>query len=78
MTLFITITFSIRPRDAGIDAEPDGESKKLGSEIDLIMGYEGAIGLELALKLGYFIPGKAFASESENAFLTKVEVQYEF
>ena len=27
-------------RDAGIDAEPDGESKRLGSEIDLIIGYE--------------------------------------
>jgi len=66
-------------RDAGIDADPDGQSKRLGSEIDLIMGYEGIEnGLELALKLGYFIPGKAFLSESENSFLTKIEIQYEF
>jgi alginate production protein len=65
-------------RDAGIDADPDGQSKRLGSEIDLIIGYEGTKGLELALKLGYFIPGEAFPSESENGFLTRLEIQYEF
>lgn len=65
-------------RDAGIDADPDGQSKRLGSEIDLVIGYEGTNGLELALKLGYFIPGEAFPSESENGFLTRLEIQYEF
>lgn len=63
-------------RDVGIEAEPDGESKSLGSEIDLILGYEGSF--ELALKLGYFIPGNAFSSESENSFLTKLEMTYQF
>ncbi|MGH7792080.1 MAG: alginate export family protein [Thermodesulfobacteriota bacterium] len=65
-------------RDVGIDADPDGQSKRLGSEIDLILGYEGTNGLELALKLGYFIPGEAFPSDSENGFLTRLEIQYEF
>lgn len=65
-------------RDSAIDADPDGESKRLGSEIDLIIGYEGTSGLELALKLGYFIAGTAFPSESENGFLTKLEIQFEF
>lgn len=66
-------------REVGIDANPDGRSKKLGSEIDLIIGYEGIENnLELALMLGYFIPGKAFPSESENSFLTRLVIQFEF
>lgn len=65
-------------RDTGIDADPDGRSKRLGSEIDLIIGYAGADNLELAVMLGYFIPGKAFPSESANSFLTKLVIQFEF
>ena len=68
-------------RDVGIDAEPDGQSKSLGSEIDLIIGYvnEGSKSIfELAFVLGYFIPGKAFPSDAENSFLAKLVVQVEF
>ena len=68
-------------RDVGIDAEPDGRSKRIGSEIDLIIGYvnEGSKGIfELAFVLGYFIPGKAFPSEAEDSFLAKLVVQVEF
>ena len=68
-------------RDVGIDAEPDGRNKSLGSEIDLIIGFvnEGSKGIfELAFVLGYFIPGKAFPSEAENSFLAKLVVQVEF
>ncbi|MCI0453363.1 MAG: alginate export family protein [Candidatus Dadabacteria bacterium] len=67
-------------RDVGIDAEPDGRSKRLGSEIDLVLGYateEIKNNIELALVLGYFIPDKAFP-ESQNSFLTKVIIQFEF
>ncbi|HXG31546.1 MAG TPA: alginate export family protein [Thermodesulfobacteriota bacterium] len=68
-------------REAGIDTDPDGLDKSLGSEIDIVIGYvhEGIKGnVELALMLGYFLPGRAFPSESENAFLTKLVVQFEF
>jgi len=68
-------------QDVGIDASPDGRSKRLGSEIDLIIGYvnEGIENtFELALSLGYFIPDKAFPPESENSFLTKLVIQFEF
>jgi len=67
--------------ESGIDLNPDGLSKKLGSETDLIVGYvnEGhAISFEMALILGYFIPGKAFPSDSESSFLTKLVAQIEF
>ncbi|MEQ9618921.1 MAG: alginate export family protein [Deltaproteobacteria bacterium] len=66
-------------RDAEIDADPEGRNKSLGSEIDFIVGYEGfEEKFALALSLGYFIPGNAFPSDSENAFLTKVIVEYQF
>ncbi len=68
-------------RDVGIEGDPDGQSKRLGSEIDLIIGYvnEGTENIfELAFVLGYLIPGKAFPSESENSFLTKLVIQFEF
>jgi alginate production protein len=67
--------------DAGIDINPDGRSKKLGSETDLIIGYvneDRPLSFEMALILGYFIPGKAFPSSSENSFLTKLVAQIEF
>ena len=66
-------------RDANIDADPNGIDKSLGSEIDLILGYEQLqekIGI--ALSFGYFIPGKAFPSDAENGFLAKLIMAYEF
>ncbi|MGH7884128.1 MAG: alginate export family protein, partial [Thermodesulfobacteriota bacterium] len=65
-------------RDVGIDAEPNGESKNIGNEVDLILGYEEIWNTELALRLGYFIPGNAFSSESANVFSALLEFQYEF
>lgn len=44
------------PGDAAIDADPTGQSRNLGKEIDLIIGYEEIRDVELALALGYFIP----------------------
>lgn len=67
--------------DVGIDITPDGLSRNLGNEFDLITGYEYEgieNNFELALMLGYFIPGQAFPSRSENSFLTKLVVQFEF
>lgn len=64
-------------RNVAIDADPTGRSRSLGSEIDLIIGYEEFEDIELALALGYFIPGDAF-SESDNAFFARLEIQYNF
>lgn len=76
---YLQDTASDSLRDVGIDADPDGRSKRLGSEIDLIAGYEGIKNnLAVALMLGYFIPGKAFRSDSENSFLTKLVIEFEF
>jgi alginate production protein len=65
-------------RDSVVNAVPSGLSKRLGTEVDLILGYERNSKLDMALKLGYFLPGKTFTSNSENIFLLKFEIQYEF
>jgi alginate production protein len=65
-------------RDTSIDADPTGLSKKLGSEIDLIIGYEEIRNLEVKLALGYFIPGKAFAAAADHAFFAGVEIEWGF
>ncbi len=65
--------------DTGIDADPDGRNKSLGSEIDLVLGYEDEeSGFAAALVLGYFIPGIAFAPDSENGFLANLTLEYRF
>lgn len=64
-------------RDVGIDMDPDGESKSIGNEVDIVLGYEEIWNTEFALRLGYFIPGGAFPSDSANAFSVLVEFQYE-
>lgn len=66
-------------RDSNLDVEPDGINKSLGSEIDLIIGYEQKEEkLAIALSFGYFIPGSAFPSDGVNGFLTKLVMAYEF
>ncbi len=65
--------------DTGIDADPDGKQKSLGSELDLVLGYEGEEnGFAAALVLGYFIPGSAFPGDAENSFLANLTLEYRF
>jgi len=65
-------------RNARIDANPDGSSRMLGSEIDLIAGFEEVYSVELKLVFGYFIPGDAFPARSDSSFLANFEIQYRF
>jgi len=65
--------------NTGIEADPDGQNKSLGSEIDLVLGYEGEEnGFAAALVLGYFIPGTAFPGDAENSFLANLTLEYRF
>ncbi|GJM15575.1 MAG: hypothetical protein DHS20C13_09020 [Thermodesulfobacteriota bacterium] len=66
-------------RDSNLDVDPDGINKSLGSEIDLILGYEQKEEkLAIALSLGVFFPGNAFPSDAVNGFITKLVMAYEF
>jgi alginate production protein len=65
-------------RDSAFDAEPTGESRRLGSEIDLVLGFAEVENLEVRGFLGYFLPGRAFAADADDALLARVEFEYEF
>jgi alginate production protein len=66
-------------RDAGIEAEPSGRSRHLGSGIDLILGLQEIYDrLELKAVLGYFSPGAAFPDRSGGAWVVRAEVQFRF
>jgi hypothetical protein len=65
-------------RDVGLDATPNGRSKRLGSEIDLVLGYGEIRNVDLALALGYFIPSKAFPVGSDHGFFIRLEMKWAF
>jgi hypothetical protein len=66
-------------RDAGITAEPSGRSRRLGSELDLIVGLvDLSQRVDIKAALGYFIPGPAFPGTRDGAWLVGAEVQFRF
>lgn len=65
-------------RDSALEAEPTGKNRSLGSEIDLVVGYEEIRNVEIALMLGYFMPAKAFPAASRHSFFAKLELQLNF
>jgi alginate production protein len=65
-------------RDSALDAEPTGESKRLGSEIDLVLGFEPEDDFRIRGFLGYFMPGRAFDDGADAALFARIEAQYEF
>ena len=65
-------------RDSALDAEPTGESKRLGSEIDLVLGFEEEGDFQVRGFLGYFMPGRAFDDGADAALFARIEALYEF
>jgi alginate production protein len=67
-------------RNAGIDAEPSGRSRRLGSGVDLVIGFQEIWDhLDARLVAGYFIPGTAFPEAiGGGAWAVSAEVQFRF
>jgi alginate production protein len=67
-------------RDAGIDAEPSGRSRRLGSAVDLVLGFQEIWDrLDGLLAVGYFSPGAAFPGAlGGGAWTVRAEVQFRF
>jgi alginate production protein len=67
-------------RNAGIDAEPSGRSRRLGSGVDLVVGFQGIWDhLDARLGVGYFVPGAAFPEAiGGGAWVVRAEVQFRF
>ena len=69
------------PKISGSDlsTNPAGLSKEVGSEVDLVAGYQEIAALQTKLVLGYFLPGRAFADTSrDGAFLASILFRYNF
>lgn len=68
-----------RIREDELDARPTGRSRRLGSEVDLIVGYREVQNFDTALVLGYFIPDDAFPGTTDDpAFLANLELRFSF
>jgi alginate production protein len=65
-------------RDWALDADPAGEHRRLGSELDLVLGFLPRADLQLSAYLGWFMPGSAFADDPDDALFVRLEAQYEF
>ena len=66
-------------RDVAIELDLTGESRDLGSEIDLILQIETSAGLEVILIASEFDAGRAYGSYSdETASYFSFEIAYEF
>ena len=66
-------------RDVGIDAEPSGRRRRLGSAVDLILGLQEIYDrLEVKAVVGYFSPGAAFPDRNGGAWVVRTEVQFRF
>ena len=65
--------------DVSIEVDPTGESRDLGSEIDLVVTIEAYDGVELILVAAEFEAGKAYGSnEGDTSSYFSVEFNYEF
>ncbi len=62
----------------GLSASPNGVSRQMGDELDLVIGYQPWEGLKLELNLAHFRPGSAFDDASEPLNLVYVEARYRF
>ncbi len=68
---------STRLVDTDIKKRPNGQSKDIGSELDLVFGWRTDINLDIEIVAGWFSPGKAF-SNADDAFLGKLQLRYRF
>ncbi len=64
-------------RESDLSVEPNGLSRALGSEVDLVFGYRMRGRLRAELVLGKFFPGTAFDSRSA-ARLINFSIRYNF
>lgn len=70
---------SNRIRGSDLDTDPTGRSKHVGSEVDLVIGYQGIPHLQTKFVLGYFFPGKTFDQTwHDGAFLASFLLRYNF
>jgi hypothetical protein len=63
--------------DSVLEVEPSGRSRRLGDEIDLVLGYRPTKNLELTLTVSSFQPGRAFP-HADPGLGGRFEFEYKF
>lgn len=64
-------------RDVAIDADPEGRNRRLGDEIDLVVGIREFGNVDIELVGGVFLPGRAF-EDRDPAYFAGITLQIEF
>jgi len=64
-------------RDSSLPMAPNGQSSDIGTEWDLIAGFEHLGNIKIEIALGYFMPGAAFDDRSE-LMLLDTKITYDF
>ncbi len=67
-----------RIRGTDIEYEPSGQNDAIGDSLDLVVSVEPRKNLTIQALAGLFSPGKAFDDETRDAWLGRVELEYEF
>ena len=65
-------------RDTAMRTDPSGLSTDIGSEIDLIIGFEEWDHLELEFVGGVFLPGEAYIGATGSAVIFDAKINYNF
>ena len=65
-------------RDSNLDEDPNGDSRALGEEIDLIVGVRKWHDIDVEFIAGHFSPGDAFPRNADSALFFNFEARYRF
>ncbi|MEW6745088.1 MAG: alginate export family protein [Planctomycetota bacterium] len=63
--------------ESNLRSDPNGQSRDLGWEMDMILGYRHSTILTTELVIGRFAPGRAF-DQDDPAYLAQVQVRFKF
>lgn len=63
--------------DADIKEDPEGDSKDIGNELDIIFGTNITKWIKFSVTGGVFFPGTAYDND-DNAYFTEIELQIAF
>ena len=65
-------------RDSNLEIDPNGESRQLGDEVDLIIGYRPTDNIRLEAVVGAFFPGSAFGPGADTAYFASTQFRFRF
>ncbi len=65
-------------RDSALDTDPSGNSRHIGDEVDIIIGFRELEMIDIDIVAGVFVPGAAFVSMNDPAYFGGLEFKRMF